>query len=82
MIPQFLTRYGLQSYFVKQREGLVELTALDSWVLNLTQSVAYSEADREEIQRHITEQYISDYTATGVPEWITSTSVTMRPCRR
>ncbi|STJ16807.1 putative type VI secretion system protein [Escherichia coli] len=64
VIPQFLTRYGLQSYFVKQREGLVELTALDSWVLNLTQSVAYSEADREEIQRHITEQYISDYTAT------------------
>lgn len=33
-------------------------------MLNLTQSVAYSEADREEIQRHITEQYLSDYTAT------------------
>ncbi|MGG5838258.1 type VI secretion system membrane subunit TssM [Huaxiibacter chinensis] len=64
VIPQFLTRYGLQSYFARQRDSLVELTALDSWVLNLTQSVAYSEADREEIQRHITEQYISDYTAT------------------
>ncbi|EMN8283232.1 type VI secretion system membrane subunit TssM [Escherichia coli] len=64
VIPQFLTRYGLQSYFIKQHDGLVELTALDSWVLNLTQSVAYSEADREEIQRHITEQYLSDYTAT------------------
>lgn len=64
VIPQFLTRYGLQSYFVKQRDSLVELTALDSWVLNLTQSVAYSDADREEIQRHLTEQYISDYTAT------------------
>ncbi|ECF3155250.1 type VI secretion system membrane subunit TssM [Salmonella enterica subsp. enterica] len=64
VIPQFLTRYGLQSYFVKQRDSLVALTALDSWVLNLTQSVAYSDADREEIQRHLTEQYISDYTAT------------------
>ncbi len=64
VIPQFLTRYGLQSYFIKQHDGLVELTALDSWVLNLTQSVAYSEADREEIQRHITEQYLSDYTTT------------------
>lgn len=64
VIPQFLTRYGLQNYFVRQRDSLVELTALDSWVLNLTQNVAYSEADREEIQRHITEQYISDYTAT------------------
>lgn len=64
VIPQFLTRYGLQSYFVRQRNSLVELTALDSWVLNLTQSVAYSGADREEIQRRITEQYLSDYTAT------------------
>ncbi|EAA7842713.1 type VI secretion system membrane subunit TssM [Salmonella enterica] len=64
VIPQFLTRYGLQSYFIKQRDSLVELTALDSWVLNLTQNVAYSNTDREEIQRHITEQYISDYTAT------------------
>lgn len=63
-VPQFLTRYGLQSYFVKQRDSLVDLTALDSWVLNITKNVTYSEADREDIQRHITEQYISDYTAT------------------
>lgn len=30
VVPQFLTRYGLQSYFVKQRDELVELTAMDS----------------------------------------------------
>ncbi|WET42757.1 type VI secretion system membrane subunit TssM [Citrobacter enshiensis] len=64
IVPQFLTRYGLQSYFVKQRDELVELTAMDSWVLNLTHSVKYSEADRAEIQRQLTEQYVSDYTAT------------------
>lgn len=64
IIPQFLTRYGLQSYFVKQRNSLVDLTAMDSWVLNLNRNVTYSNADRDEIQRHITEQYISDYTAT------------------
>lgn len=64
IIPQFLTRYGLQSYFVKQRDGLVELTAMDSWVLNLTRNATYSDTDREEIQRRITEQYISDYIAT------------------
>lgn len=64
IVPQFLTRYGLQSYFVKQRDSLVDLTAMDSWVLNLSRNVTYSDADREEIQRHITEQYISDYTAT------------------
>ncbi len=63
-VPQFLTRYGLQNYFVKQRDELVELTALDSWVLNLTHSVHYSDADRAEIQRQLTEQYLSDYTAT------------------
>jgi len=64
LVPQFLTRYGLQNYFVKQRESLVELTALDSWVLNLTNSVKYSDADRTEIQRQLTEQYLSDYIAT------------------
>ncbi|MCW2094774.1 UNVERIFIED_ORG: type VI secretion system protein ImpL [Enterobacter sp. BIGb0239] len=64
IVPQFLTRYGLQSYFVKQRDELVELTAMDSWVLNLTRSVKYSQADRTEIQRQLTEQYLSDYTAT------------------
>lgn len=64
IVPQFLTRYGLQRYFVKQRDALIALTAMDSWVLNLTHSVKYSEADRAEIQRQLTEQYISDYTAT------------------
>lgn len=64
IVPQFLTRYGLQSYFVKQRDELVEVTALDSWVLDLTRSVHYSDADRAEIQRQLTEQYLSDYTAT------------------
>ncbi|ECL1760333.1 type VI secretion system membrane subunit TssM [Salmonella enterica] len=64
IVPQFLTRYGLQNYFVKQRDELIKLTAMDSWVLNLTQSVKYSEADRAEIQRQLTEQYLSDYTAT------------------
>ncbi|MDD8611164.1 hypothetical protein LAX10_25875, partial [Escherichia coli] len=33
-------------------------------ILNLTRSVKYSDADRAEIQRQLTEQYISDYTAT------------------
>ncbi|WP_437432743.1 type VI secretion system membrane subunit TssM [Yokenella regensburgei] len=64
IVPQILTRYGLQRYFVKQRDELVEVTALDSWVLDLTHSVHYSDADRTEIQRQLTEQYLSDYTAT------------------
>ncbi|WP_145557357.1 type VI secretion system membrane subunit TssM [Yersinia aldovae] len=64
VIPQFLTRNGLQNYFVKQNDQLVELTVMDSWVLNLSKNVEYSEADRKEIQRQVTEQYLGDYTAT------------------
>ncbi|ELQ0125125.1 type VI secretion system membrane subunit TssM [Salmonella enterica] len=64
VVPQLLTRHGLQSYFVTQRDELVALTAMDSWVLNLTRSVKYSDADRAEIQRQLTEQYLGDYTAT------------------
>ena len=53
VVPQLLTRHGLQGYFVKQRDALVELTAMDSWVLNITRSVKYSDADRAEIQRQL-----------------------------
>nr|WP_244175640.1 type VI secretion system membrane subunit TssM [Xenorhabdus vietnamensis] len=38
VVPQFLTRNGLMDYFVQQGEQLVELTAMDSWVLNIEQS--------------------------------------------
>ncbi|MTD26525.1 type VI secretion system membrane subunit TssM [Erwinia sorbitola] len=63
-IPQLLTRNGLQRYFVNQHDRLIELTVMDSWVLNHNKNVQYSEADRQEIQRQITEQYIGDYVAT------------------
>lgn len=43
--------------------GNLQLPLLNP-VLNLTRSVKYSDADRAEIQRQLTEQYISDYTAT------------------
>lgn len=62
-IPQFLTRSGLLNYFIRQNDKLVELTLLDAWVLNLTSNTQYSENDRKEIQRQISEQYISDYIA-------------------
>ncbi|UHM93047.1 type VI secretion system membrane subunit TssM [Rahnella victoriana] len=63
-IPQVLTRNGLQNYFVKQNDQLIDLTVMDSWVLNLSKNVEYSEADRKEIQRQVTEQYFGDYNAT------------------
>ncbi|WP_323840922.1 ImcF-related family protein, partial [Photorhabdus africana] len=64
IIPQFLTINGLNNYFVKQDDQLIDLTVMDSWVLNLSHNVQYSDTDRQEIQRQITEQYLGDYTAT------------------
>ncbi len=63
-VPKFLTHSGLMNYYIKQNDHLIELTSMDSWVLNLTQNVEYSDADRDEIKRQITEQYLSDYTST------------------
>lgn len=62
-VPQFLTRSGLLNYFIRQNDELVELTLLDAWVLSLSANTQYSESDRKEIQRQISEQYLNDYTA-------------------
>lgn len=62
-MPQLLTLYGLTNYFTQHNDELVDLTFLDAWVLNLSTNTQYSESDRKEIQRQITEQYLNDYTA-------------------
>lgn len=63
-IPQFLTNEGLVNYFLKQNELLIDLTALDSWVLDITKNVKYTDTDRANIKRHIIDLYMSDYTST------------------
>lgn len=64
IVPQFLTYEGLINYFLKQDEKLIDLTALDSWVLDITKSVKYTDADRANIKRHIIDLYSSDYIST------------------
>ncbi|BET95266.1 type VI secretion system membrane subunit TssM [Xenorhabdus taiwanensis] len=78
VVPQFLTRHGLMDYFVQQGNELVELTAMDSWVLNIKNNNPekyaeqaaspvndkYSDTDQSRIQREITELYVAEYTAT------------------
>ncbi|OKP01164.1 type VI secretion system membrane subunit TssM [Xenorhabdus eapokensis] len=78
VVPQFLTRHGLMGYFVQQGNELVELTAMDSWVLNIKNNSPekyneqtlspvndkYSDTDQSRIQREITELYVAEYTAT------------------
>lgn len=63
-IPRFFTEDGLKNYFVKQNEHLIDLTAMDSWVLNLKENMEYSETDRQRISERIAEQYINDYIST------------------
>ncbi len=63
-IPKFLTHDGLVNYFLKQDTKLIDLTALDSWVLDMTKSVKYTDADRANIKRHIIDLYLSDYIST------------------
>lgn len=63
-IPRFFTTEGLTNYFLKRDEKLVDLTAIDSWVLNLSKETVYSEQDRKEISARITEQYVNDYVST------------------
>ncbi|MGF7453486.1 ImcF-related family protein [Pasteurella bettyae] len=60
-IPRFFTESGLKNYFVKQKDQLVEFTAIDSWVLNLKDNLEYSDADKEKISERISEQYLNDY---------------------
>ena len=63
-IPRFFTTEGLTNYFVKRDSQLIKLTAIDSWVLNLSANVEYSDADRQEISNRVSEQYVNEYIAT------------------
>lgn len=63
-VPQLLTREGLMNYFIRQDDKLIQLTTLDSWVLDISQDIHYSEEDRKEIERQITTLYLNDYIST------------------
>lgn len=61
LIDNLLTREGMNNYFINNTGKLIDLTATDSWTLDLTRKTDYSEADRFEIERRITDLYVSDY---------------------
>lgn len=63
-IPRLFTTEGLTNYFLKRDAQLIDLTAIDSWVLNLSKHIEYSDADRKEISTRITDLYVNDYVAT------------------
>ncbi|WP_225182063.1 type VI secretion system membrane subunit TssM [Pectobacterium aroidearum] len=60
-VPRLLTYPGFSDYYLKQDKALLELTALDAWVLGQRERAQFSEADRREILRQVNDRYITDY---------------------
>ena len=61
-VPRLFTWSSYRDFFLNQNKTLFDLTGLDAWVLGQHEQVQLSEADRSEIQRQVSDRYISDYT--------------------
>ncbi|PJG59930.1 type VI secretion system membrane subunit TssM [Aeromonas cavernicola] len=61
LVPSLLTWSGFNDFFVKQDKALVDLTAMDAWVLGQSKLSQLSDADRQDITRKINEHYSADY---------------------
>lgn len=60
-VPRLLTWPGFSDFFLKQDRVLIDLTAMDAWVLGQSKLVQLSEADRKDITRQVNDRYITDY---------------------
>ncbi|ANE76705.1 type VI secretion system membrane subunit TssM [Dickeya solani] len=60
-VPRLLTYPGFSDFYLKQDKTLLDLTALDAWVLGQRERAHLSEADRKEILRQVNDRYITDY---------------------
>lgn len=63
-IPQMLTKKGFEDYFMPQSESISELALIDSWVLGLSKSAQFSEADKLALRENVRKLYVADYTST------------------
>ncbi|SUB62865.1 Uncharacterized protein conserved in bacteria [Plesiomonas shigelloides] len=60
-VPRLLTWPGFSEFFLRQDKTLMDLTAMDVWVLGQRQQVSLSAADRKEISRQVNDRYVTDY---------------------
>lgn len=60
-VPRLLTWPGFNDFFLKQDKALIDLTAMDAWVLGQRKLSQLSEADRKEITRQVNDRYVTDY---------------------
>ncbi len=66
-VPRLLTWPGFSDFFLKQDKALLDLTAMDAWVLGQRKLSQLSEADRKDITRQVNDRYVTDY----VNQWQT-----------
>lgn len=60
-IPRWLTRSGMNEFFLHQEQALFALAAQDAWVLGQRERVYLSDADRKALSRQISDRYVADY---------------------
>lgn len=63
-IPQMLTKKGFEDYFMPQSDSISELALIDNWVLGLSQTAQFSEADKVALREKVRNLYVADYTST------------------
>ena len=63
-IPQMLTKKGFEDYFMPQSESVSELALIDSWVLGVSKTAQFSDADKQALRDKIRNLYVADYTNT------------------
>ncbi|MCY9803278.1 type VI secretion system membrane subunit TssM [Vibrio scophthalmi] len=63
-IPQMLTKKGFEEYFMPKSEAISELALIDSWVLGLSKTAEFSEADKVALREKVRSLYVADYTNT------------------
>lgn len=63
-IPQMLTKRGFEEFLIPQSESVSELALIDTWVLGLSKTAQFSEADKKALRDEIRQLYITDYTQT------------------
>ncbi|OEY65821.1 type VI secretion system membrane subunit TssM [Marinobacter sp. X15-166B] len=60
-IPAMLTRQGLDHYFLKKSEAVIELALIDAWVLGRRDNVDFSQSDETQLQSQVQALYAGEY---------------------
>ena len=60
-IPGFYTHQAFKGYFTQRNAAVIDLAAIDQWVLGERNTIQYSEADKTALTSKIRSHYVNDY---------------------